>query len=543
MSIHDRIRRELHRTAEELDVSGAGPDQIASNADSRVRRARIVGGVAAFLLVVGVAGFALAVRSEPNTDQETLSTAPQPATQSSESQTTQITQEPEPPGTGDVQSDTTEEDGSRTDGTEPLADSPTATPNPSDDTTEDDTASTDPETESPGVGGLNPSATIEMLAHRGGFVALREGGALEFSENGSSWIAIADPRPAGAGQIRDVDSHAGILYATGTSGESGRSSWLSASEDLASWSPISVPETAEGRSELSSLANIIYSIDASAAGLIATGETLAFVDVSQLVSAEVFANDAWTLGNSTGDTSKLVVYDLDDGNPTDEIDLAAAGVPVEVLDVLSSPDPVPFVVTGTLDSVDSIETNLDPGSVLGDLSWGNGRYLGAAFNNQFRARTAWESTDARAWSGIPISVVRVPRAETIGMASGNDLILSGEGPLLTAQVREGSNWTEIRLDRVVGSQNANYQIVDASFGGAGVAVAVAVSDATSTATFYLIQSPDAVNWTATELASVLPGKPQLAGVESIAVGRARVAVSYLHIDGTHRTATVGITTG
>lgn len=541
MSLHDRIRRELHRTADSLDVSGAGPSQVAADANRRSQRARMVGGLAALLLVLGVGGVALALRSESSTDQETLSTASQ------ESETAPANEAADP---APVDSEPAEAEGQATDDEAPPPSDPEQSendPSAPPQTSDEDGGSAAPEdqdqAESPSTGGVTAGATKEMLAYRGGFVALRESGALEFSENGSSWVAVADPRPGGAGQIRDLDSHNGVLYATGTAGEANQSSWLSATENLSTWSPISLPGNVEDGSGLSSLANIVYSIDASSAGLIISGETLAFLDVSQLVSAEVLANDAWTIGDSSGDTSKLVVYDVDDGNPVEEIDLASAGVPSVVLEVLSSPDPIPFVATGSRASVESVETDLEPGSVLGNLSSGDAGYLGAAFNSQFRAHTAWESTNARNWSGIPVSVVRVPNAEAVGTASTNDVVFSGQGPLLTAQVRQGSDWNEIRLDRLIGIQNANYELIDASFGGSRVAVAVAVSGPTGGSAFYLLQSSNGVDWTATELSGALPGDPQLTAVESIATGRARVAVSYRHADGSHRTATVSANTG
>lgn len=555
MNVHDRLRRELGDRAASIDVdSDVGLADVIAAGDARLRRARIMGAVAATALVVGVGGAALALRdTDSPAEQQAVVTddiavvteaESEPPTEESadagatEGETTDgseevATTEPDIDETGEpsTEDDPVADDGGEDDD-QPADDDDAQI----DDAGSDDGAATDDPAR---VGTASGPAVIDAQPHNGGFVGLRPGSQLVFSTDGASWSPVADPRPQGRGNIVDMASHNGVLYVVGTSGQGANArSWVVASSGLDSWESVDIGEPDDDGSNLSAVVYSPISVAVGGAGVVITGQTTVHIDVEALLDPDVYAAGEWTLGTSTGDLSKLVTYDPETGNEDEVIDLVDAGVPASTIGLLERPEP--FVATGAGRAVTVVENDLARRTVLTHAAVGGTEFLAAGFSADFSSRILWSSTDGRSWSAIPVSVIGTSRSDAIGVIDGRVVVFTGEGPLMTVQVREAGDWTEVRLDDLVGDRNDDFVLADASFGPGGVAAAVLATDEAGNVTAHLVSSTDGLGWRATTVASFAGGTPGIVDVNSVGMGSTTIAVSFERSDGSHETMLVPV---
>ena len=555
MTVHDRLRQELGRRAAEIDVDAAqNLDQVMATADARLRRTRIMGAAAATVFVVGVTSVALLVRDgDDTTDQVAVSTDDTVAADVIEAEPTDEAasdEQPASPALGDEEIATTEADGDpstddlggeagssvdTSDGdTEPGEDAPA---DDEDDTPDDAAATDDPAQVATSV----VTAVVDMQAHNGGFVGLRPG-ELVFSTDGTTWGAVADPRPGGRGVIVDMASHNGVLYVVGTAGSGASArSWVVASSGLDSWESVDIGEPDDDGSDLTAIVHTPVSVGVGGAGVVVTGETTVHIDVEALLDPAVYESGDWTLGTSTGDLSKLVTYDTDTGAEADVIDLVDAGVPAETIALLERPEP--FVATGAGRAVRVVEDDLDRRTVLTHAGVGGTEFLAAGFSREFSSRILWSSPDGVAWTPIPVSVIATPRSDAIGTVADRLVVFTGDGPLMTVQVRAGGDWTEVRLDDLIGNRNDDYVLADASFGPGGVAAAVVTIGESGSEVVHLLTSADGLEWQTATVASFAGGTPGVVDVDSIGMGSTAVAVGLQRSDGTHETMLVPLPIG
>lgn len=549
MNIHDRLRTELHERSTHIPVQGAGADAVIEAARARLRRTRIMGGIAATALVVGVTGAALLARDDGDQVQtETAAGRVDDAPDALQSDGEGA------PAADDPGGEATDEAAPATDGSddgdaEGLANTdaetgPAADPEPDVSTEDPADASGSDDTEDPadpagsGAPGVSAPAALDLVAHNGGFVAQRSSTALAFSTDGVSWSSIASPNPGG--HIVDIVSHDGVLYAAGVDRPGSiHDAWAARSTDLSSWTPIEIPQPDDDGSELTTVVNTVTSIAAGPGGLIVTGETVADIDIGAILSTDVFESESWTLGDATGDLTKIVVYDPDSGDPTEEIDLADAGIPAATLELWAASSPTPFVATGT-DTLTVAETNLEPGTILRNATAGGAEILATGHSPAYSSDILWSSTDGQAWEAIPVSVVTTRAAEVIGWLGSRVAVFSSQGPLFTVQVRDGGDWREARLHEDFGGANDTYRLLDAAFDSTGVAAAVSTTDEAGNVTVHLLTSTDGLNWTIAELSDVADAGATVISVDSLAVSGQRVGVSYRQQGGGHETAVLPI---
>ena len=562
MSVHDRLRRELGDRAATIDVDAAGVDAVMAAADARLRRARIMGAVAATALVVGVGGVALALRdTDTATDLEAVVTddaqtadeilADPPASDdevaassggdtaadSEEVATTEATDTDAAGASADAEADTG--DDLVDDDSEPVDDADSEADVEDDAEAGDDgTATDDPARVSTGGG----PAVIDAEAHNGGFVGLRSGSQLVFSTDGTSWSPVIDPRPNGRGTIIDMASHNGVLYVVGAGGRgTNATSWVVASSGLDSWEAVDIGQPDDDGSDLSTIVYTPTSVGVGGAGVVVTGETTVHIDVEALIDADVYAAGDWTLGTNTGDLSKVITYDPDTGAEDQVIDLIEAGVPDSTITLLERPQP--FVATGAGRAVSVVETELDRRTVLTHAAVGGTEFLAAGFSREFSSRILWSSANGQDWTAVPVSVIGTSRADAIGVIDGRVVVFTGDGPLMTVQVRDGGDWTEVRLDDLVGSRNDDFVLADASFGPGGVAAAVLAEDEAGNVTAHLVSSSDGLGWRATTVASFAGGSPGVVDVDSVTMGSSTIAVGFERSDGSHETMLVPVSLG
>ncbi|MEM7285891.1 MAG: hypothetical protein AAF480_06030 [Actinomycetota bacterium] len=557
MNVHDRLRRELGDRATTIDVGdAAGADAVIAAGEARLRRARILGAVAATALVVGVGGVALALRDgdDPGEQQALINEDTAPAD----------VVEADPPAEEGAASAASEQTAAADDEevatTEPDVEEPSDAPagqtddavtdedTPADEEpqdAEDESAAGDDGTatdDQPRVTTSAGPAVIDTHAHNGGFVGLRAGSQLVFSTDGKSWSAVADPRPDGRGSIVDMASHNGVLYVVGVRGQGANArSWVVASSGLDAWESVDIGEPADDGSDLSVVVYAPTSVAVGGAGVVITGETVVHIDVESLLDDDVYAAGDWTIGTSTGDLSKLVTYDPETGAEDEVIDLVDAGVPTETIALLERPEP--FVATGAGRAVSVVEHDLARRTVLTHAAVGGTEFLAAGFSSDFSSRILWSSGDAQAWTAVPVSVIGTSRSDAIGVIDDRVVVFTGDGPLMTVQVRQGGDWTEVRLDDLVGDRNDDFVLADASFGPGGVAAAVLAVDETGNVTAHLVSSTDGLGWRATTVASFAGGTPGVVDVDSVGMGSTGIAVGFERSDGTHETMLVPIALG
>ena len=552
MTVHDRLRQELGRRADALDVDPVHDlDRVMAAADARLRRTRVLGAAAATAFVVGVTSVALLLRDTDDTaDQVAVATDDTVATDIIESQP-QV--EPEVEDQPDAAA-TDAEEIATTDPGESVIDDPQDTTDPAgdaDDDQPDDTATEDTSEPSDDTTGTDEPARVEtssgvavldMHAHNGGFVGLRPGAELVFSTDGGTWAAVADPRPGGRGVIVDMASHNGVLYVVGTAGSGARArSWVVASSGLDSWESVDIGQPDDDGSALTAIVYTPVSVGVGGAGVVVTGEVTVHVDVEALLDPEVHESGDWTLGTSTGDLSKLVTYDPQTGAEDQVIDLVEAGVPAQTIALLERPEP--FVATGAGRAVRVGDHDLDRRTVLTHAGVGGTEFLAAGFSREFSSRILWSSPDGLAWTAVPVSVIATPRGDAIGTVADRVVVFTGDGPLMTVQVRDGGDWTEVRLDELVGNRNDDYRLADASFGAGGVAAAVIATGESGGSVVHLLTSIDGLTWQTATVASYAGGTPGVVDVNSVGMGSSSVAVSLERTDGSHETMLVPLPIG
>ncbi len=526
MTLHDRLRRELRRQGAAVDVRGAGADVVMDAARRRNRRTRVVGTVVALALVIGVGGLALALRGG-DTDQ--VATEPGPA---AEIDPPPVAPDPgsDDPGAGD----------------EPAL-APTPAPGSDDDPAADPARDTDTDSGSVEPGGPPPSPVVaDLIAHRRGFVARSADQLLWSSADGVSWARLDDPRPSADATITHMASYDGTLFVAGVQAAAAAAEpWLARSDDLTSWKAMAVPPPAGDGSDLTTATHAIYTLGVGPAGVFVAGEKLIHLDLERLVPADALAAGAWSLGDPTGDLDSIIVYDPATGEPVEEIDLRAAGVPQSSIDLLAGPDPEPFVALGS-DSLKALETDLEPGTLLDSGVVHGDELLAAGHSDEFSGRILWSSTDGRSWAPVPVSVIHSERARTIGIVDDRVVVFSSEGPLLTVQYRDGDDWDEVRLDELFGAPTDDYVLVDASFAPTGVvAIAAAVGETGST-TLHLLVSADGEEWSVSDLGELAEdgdiGEVGGVAMTNVATNNAVVAVGYQSAAGP-RTVAVPVSMG
>ncbi len=546
MTVHDRLRQELARRADGIDVAtGQNLDRVMATADARLRRTRVLGAAAATVLVVGVTSVALVLRdSDDATDQIAVSTDDTVAADVIEAEPVEDTQADDQPAAasdGDEEIATTEPDDEASDATDATDQTDAGVDDADSEQTDDeatdngdDAAATD---EPAQVATAAGAAVVDMQAHNGGFVGLRPGAELVFSTDGTTWGAVADPRPDGTGVIVDMASHNGVLYVVGTAGNGADArSWVVASSGLDSWETVDIGEPDDDGSDLTAIVYSPVSVGVGGAGVVVTGETTVHIDVETLLDPAVYESGDWTIGTSTGDLSKLVTYDADTGAEDEVIDLIDAGVPAETISLLERPEP--FVATGAGRAVRVGEHDLDRRTVLTHAGVGGTEFLAAGFSREFSSRILWTSPDGLAWTAVPVSVIGTPRGDAIGSVGDRVVVFTGDGPLMTVQVRDGGDWTEVRLDDLVGNRNDDYVLADASFGPGGVAAAVVTAGESGSKVVHLLTSADGLEWQTATVGSFAGGTPGVVDVDSVGMGSSSVAVSLERTDGSHETMLV-----
>lgn len=561
MNVHDRLRRELGDRAAGIDVETAGVDAVMAAADARLRRARIMGAVAATALVVGVGGVALALRdTDAPADQQAVITDDSPLTDEIEaappaadeaaaadgdaagndSEEVATTEATDAGAAAGVSADADETgDDSAGDVSEFVDEADGAEDAENDAGSGDDSAATDDPARVSTSGG---PAVIDAEAHNGGFVGLRSGSQLVFSTDATSWTPVIDPRPDGRGTIIDMASHNGVLYVVGAGGRGAdATSWVMASSGLDSWEAVDIGQPDDDGSDLSTIVYTPTSVGVGGAGVVVTGETTVHIDVEALIDGDVYAAGQWTLGTSTGDLSKVVTYDPETGAEDQVVDLIEAGVPESTITLLQRPQP--FVATGAGRAVAVVETELDRRTVLTHAAVGGTEFLAAGFSREFSSRILWSSADGQDWSAVPVSVIGTSRADAIGVIDGRVVVFTGDGPLMTVQVRDGGDWTEVRLDDLVGDRNDDFVLADASFGPGGVAAGVLAIDEAGNVTAHLVSSSDGLGWRATTVASFAGGSPGVVDIDSVTMGSSTIAVGLERSDGSHETMLVPISLG
>ncbi len=513
MNLHDRIRRELHEQGDSIELHGAGADAVMAAARRRNRRARIVGSVAALALVVGVGGLALALRDD-GTSQ--VATEPGPTPGAPEPTAPASDPGPEPESLPEPEPEPPAPDGAGTG-----ADAG-AVPDQGE----------DPPVPPPAA---RPQA-VDLVVHDGIFVARSTDHTMWRSRDGVVWSQLADPRPAPGATITHMVGYDGSLYVAGADASSG--AWLARSEDLRNWKPIAVPPPADDGSALTTATHAIYTLGVGPAGIFLTGETLLDLELEKLIPSDALASGAWSLGDATGDTGRILIYDPATGETVDEIDLRAAGIPPKSIDALAGPDPTAFVALGP--SLEALETDLEPGTVLsGGIVHGR-ELLAAGRSAEFSSRVLWSSTDGRSWTPIPVSVVDAEPAETIGAIGDRLVVFSAQGPLLTVQYRDGRRWREVRLDQLFGAPTDDYALVDASFGPGGVVAVAATLAETGDTSYHLLVSADGATWSVTDLGELASAGAEVDTVDAVAMEGAVVALGYQTAPGVAHTVAVPV---
>lgn len=546
MNLHDRLRAELRDRSAHIPVRAAGAESVIGSAHARLRRTRVMGVAAALVMVVGVAGAALALRDsgEQLTTGDNLAIAgsTEPDTEgdaASQEQEISAPTEGTPAGTADDAGDqiaNTEPEGPSPAGgaDDPTSESLTST-NGDGATGPDLSSDTDPVAEPASSTGATPAAT-HLLSHNGGFVAQRQSNQLWYSADATSWSEI--PSPAPNETVDFVASFNGSLYAAGTATTAGSLiPWVRSTTDMATWTDLTVPQPADDGSPLTTAFNSITGFAVGPAGVIVTGETIVDINVGEILDAETFASDSWSLGTNTGDRSKIVIYDTVSGDPIDEIDLADLDIPEASLDLWFNTRPTPFVATGN-NTLVLLETNLDKGTILRNVVTSGGQYLAAGFSRQFSSQILWTSADAKVWEPVPVSVIAKTGADVVGALARRVVVFSTQGPLFTVQVRDGADWSEVRLHDKLGGPNDSYRLLDSAFADTGIAAAISSTDAANNTTIYLATSTNGTKWTVAALDDVANSPSTVVAVDSLTVNGTNIAVSYEPSNGPHATAVI-----
>lgn len=543
MNLDDRIRQELHRRSADIDIEAAGPRHVVASARARTRRTRIVGGVAVGLFLLGVGGAAIALRDGGGTGEQiqTAAAGEDSVGDTGDGAATDDATDSAAgadPGADAEELATTEAAESSAEATQgdPADDNDDAPAAAAADPADDGDGNNDgdaPETsDDPPVAPATDTEFIDVLAHGDGFVALQPSGALEFSTDGATWRRIADPKPNGRSSITSLASHGGVLYAAGDRPGGGTvRPWVAATADLSTWDEVSVPTAPDTRSELTTSSTRLYSLAAGPAGLLATGETIIDLEVEELLPAEVLASGAWSLGNSVGDLSKVIVYDAD-GAVEREIDLLAAGVAQSTIDRWEDGTPIPFIATGTGDGLEMADPDLSPGTILTNSLATDDGFAAAGFSGQFSSRIVWQSPDGSSWTGAPVGVVANEQADMLGVVNGRLTVFASTGPILTVQQLRGENWREARLDPLFGNANDQYLLVDASFDDSGAVAVFETVGQSGNTKLWFASSDNGLDWSVESLDTVLADAA--VGVDSLSIAAGSVVIGYETVTGDHQ---------
>lgn len=453
MSIEDRLRNHLRDDAEAIVVSGAGATTVAATARRRSRRRWAAGSLASLLAIGGLAAVALDQPDDPTSSVDTEAVSPLDD------------------GAGDTGDTGFQADADTTDDTG----DPTPAPTPSAvDAAVDDIG---PE----GADGLQSTqsfvAVNAMVSIGDGVVAWLPGpgGGLWFSADLESWEAVADPRPSPEAYVSDIAAHDGWLYAWGAEVDGGTPEpWAARTDDRVTWQAIDIGLDVPAATGAAGWSTQLYSIAAGPAGAVATGESFVHLDIAALTGREEGTFE-WSLGDPTGNLGVLVLYDPGTGDELEVIDLAAV-LDAETLAVIAGTGSTPRVSVAD-DGIDFADTSDSaalsaPLTTVAALADG---FAGALFDPSIGGDRLMVSDDGAEWRELAISVADAPDAARIGALAESTLVATADGPVLTFQVGTGDNWTETRVDTLLGD-HADHQLVRAAFGPGGYVAVVVGSD-------------------------------------------------------------------
>lgn len=539
MNIHDRLRDELDRRSAGVAVQPTDAHRVMEAARARNRRTRIIGGAAITALFVAAGATALVLRdgSEPNQvatsparNDDGTDDAVDPAAEDASATGDDSRRSAQLDGEDEIA--TTEPDGASGESVEPE-------PGAADGTEADVEADpAEPADEQPARPHDDRFVVDELVPHGNGFIAVASNGELVFSTDGARWQTVADAKPTRRSTITHITSHGGTLYVAGDRPEGDATQpWMAASDDLRSWQAIGVPTPDDGPSSLTITSTHIHSVAAGPAGVIVSGETIVDLRVEELLEPEVIASGAWSLGDATGDLSKLLVYDAD-GNVRQEIDLVAAGVPPEIIDAWTTAPARAFVASGTLGGpLEQRRPDLPTGTIVTHVVAGDDGFTGSGFSARFSSNIVWASPDGDTWEPTPVGVVNNPDADVVGMVQGRVTVFASQGPLLTVQQQRGDQWREVRLDELFGNANDEYFLLDAAFHDSGAAAVVATVGQAGTRTLWLTTSANGLDWVAEPLSASLGGD-SVTEVRALAVSGGAVALAGTTAGGEVRTHVV-----
>ncbi len=526
MKLEDRLRSELEHQSRHVAVDGAGPRSVATAGRARTRRARITGGAAVAALLVAAGGLLVANRESDRVT--TVATDTSATTTDSLDLPAPEAETLSPQGAGNARSTSDAGTGAR-DVAEAVAPAEAVVQ-----------ASSLP-TDSPAVGPNEVGSLTDLIAFKDGFVALSGGGtdqaALWFSTDGQAWGPVDDPRPATNASIDYVVAYNGTVHVAG-SRPVGRvsSPWITRSDDLKSWESLDVATPADNGSELVDTYTRLSSMASGQTGLIVTGATTFELVLESLLDPETIANAAWSLGDSTGDVTKLIVYN-EAGDQIDHIDLVEAGVPLTVLDAWANGESTPFLAVATDGrSLKTIDVSDDGPPVLANSNASDIGFAGRGFSGQLSAHVVWESVDGMSWAPTVIAAVGNERTDTIGSIGGRLVVVTATGPLLTVQRGDNGKWTEARLDPLFGDGADDYQLVDLAFGKTGAVGVVEVATGSEEPELWVVRTDDATSWSA-ELVSDFVGD-DVATIDAVTISAASVAVAYRTTTGNYQVAVI-----
>lgn len=532
MTIDDRLRSELRQRSEHIPVEGAGAAAVAHEAQRRLRRTRIVGAAAGAALLLGVTGTALVLRDDADpADQVATELAGDATTEldapADVSESTGDDADPQPAvdadsgESADAGDGTADELATTETDPDPDLDAPTAE---ADGTEESDEA---PATDDPAPApGASAPLSVDMISHGSGVVALRTNGSLWYSADGASWSGAGSPGPTSPTMLAS-DGTTLVVAGTRSNGQSG---WVSRSDAIGSWTEVDLPLPDDDGSSLTEFVVNITGLGIGPDGIIVTGEILVEVDIAAVVGDDVAQTDSWTLGDSTGDLSTVLVYDDSTGDIVAEYDLAELGVPQATLDLLNSPNHPAYVATGDT-SLSMVDSDLPEGTILTDVVVDGGQIHAAGWSTDFSSRILWSSTDATSWEPVPVSVIPGSRHRPIGVVGNRTVIFSSQGPILTVQSRgNGGDWSEVRLDQEIGSTDSSYQLVDAAHGSSGIAALIVEEDGSGNQTLHLATSDNGRRWQVRVLEDVVGTTVESAA--SVAVSGGEALISYAGPSGT-----------
>ena len=292
--------------------------------------------------------------------------------------------------------------------------------------------------------------------------------------------------------------------------------------DTTSWQSLEVPTPSGDGSDLTETYARLYSLAAGPAGLLVTGETITDPRVDVLLDPAVVSSGSWSLGDSSGDLSKLVIYD-ENGDVERELALVDEGVPQATVDNWSDGNPTPFVaVMGpTDDALVQVDLEIEPGALLLDAAIEDS-FVASGLSRRVSSLVLWESTDGAEWVELPVGVVGNAQADVVGHIGDRLVVFATDGPVLAVQYRDGQEWLEVRLDEQFAADD-EHRLVDANFHSTGAAAVVRTTPVGGPAALWLLRSDDGATWTVDGLGSVISGD-DVVDVTSLALSGDSLAI-------------------